>query len=135
MLLSNGQKIVGRFVTTPGEPIRAYDVDKQEYRDLRFAIIKSMEAQVLWEREQPEWKFKESGSDVKEYSGKTYPARETQYLITLENGQKFTGAVAAPLYLLTPTGSKLYVIHKRDKGEDGQALTDLVYIQRIDFAD
>jgi hypothetical protein len=135
LLLSNGRKIFGKFATTPGEPIRIFDTGKQEYRDLPLKIIKSMQANVLWERLEPEWKFKESGSDVKEYSGKTYPARETEYVVTLENGDKITGGIAAPIYQQTPDGDKLFILHKRDKGEPGQSLTDLVFIKRIDFAE
>ncbi len=135
IILSDGRKLTGPLSTTPDQPIRIYDNDKKVYRDVPFKLIKSLKASVDWERDEAEWKFKESGSDIKEYTGKTYPARETAYTMTLENDQTITGAVDVPIYLQTDAGSKLFVIHKRDKGDVGQKLADLVYIQEIDFAD
>jgi hypothetical protein len=131
--LSDGEKIPGKLATTAEQPIRLWDEQKKEYRDIPWKVIKSMQAKVLWEREEPEWHFKESGSDIKEFSGKTYPNREMQYTIELRNGQSVTGGVAAPIYLQTPKGNKLFILHKRDKGEVGQTLKDLVYVKRVDL--
>jgi len=133
LLLSNGETISGRCSTTAGQPVRIYDVEKNQYRDLPFESIKSMQARVVWERMQPQWRFKESGSTEKEYSGKFYPARETQYLVTLLDGQQITGLVVLPLYLHTPQGPRLFVLHVRDKEDVGKTLDDLVFVQRVDF--
>jgi hypothetical protein len=88
---------------------------------------------VLWERDEKEWHFKESGSDIKEFNGKTYPNRETQYTFTLLNGQTLSGGVVEPLYLQTPDGPVLFALHKRDKGEVGQTLKQLVYVKSAEF--
>lgn len=133
--LSDNEKIKGRLSTTLEKPIRVWDDQKKEYRDIPFQFIKTIEAKVLWEREEKEWKFRESGSDIKEYSGKTYPAREMQYTFTLTNGQTITGGVVAPVYLQTPNGDKTLVLHKRDKGEVGQTLKDLIYVKSVDFSE
>jgi hypothetical protein len=89
----------------------------------------------VWEREEKEWHFKDSGSDIKEYSGKSYPARETQYKVTLLNDQTMTGGIVAPLYAITTTGDKLLVLYKRSKGEVGQTLKDLAYVKTVVFED
>jgi len=133
--LSNGQTIKGNAATTTDKPIRVWDESIKDYRDIPFGLIASAKAAVVWERDEKEWQFKESGSDIKVYSGKTYPARETQYTFTLLNGEKITGDVAAPIYFDTGKATKTFVLHKRDKGEPGQKLTDLVYIKQIDFED
>ncbi len=133
MLTSDGEKYRGRFYTTYEQPIRVFDPERKEYRDIPFKFIKTMEAKIIWEREEKEWHFKESGSDIKEYSGKTYPAREYQYTFTLVNGQTITGSVAAPIYMEQPKSFHTFVLHKRDKGEIGQTLKQLVYVQRMDF--
>jgi len=133
--LSDGKKISGRFYTTTGQPIRIYDVAKSDFRDIPFKIIKKITAKVLWERQQEEWNFKESGLDQKEFNGKTYPARETQYIVELGNGEQILGGTVAPLYTDTPDGQKTYILHKRDKGEVGQTLKDLVYVQSVEFAE
>jgi hypothetical protein len=135
LVMSDGKTFTGSFTTTPEQPVRIYDTAKKEYRDVPFKLIKSLEAHVLWEREEREWKFKDTGSDIKEYSGKTYPARETEYTMTLLNDQQIIGAVDVPLYFQSDNGQKLFVIHKRDKGDVGQTLKDLTYVAKVEFKD
>jgi hypothetical protein len=132
--MSDGNKISAKLSTTLGRPLRVFDPKTTEYRDIPFAVIRMIEANILWERDQPEWHFKASGSDIKEYTGKTYPARETEYTFTLANGQQVTGSVAAPIYAeMTDGSSKTYVLHKRDKGDVGQTLKQLGYVKKVEF--
>jgi hypothetical protein len=135
LTLSDGEKIKGRFSTTLDQPFRVFVAEKKEYQDVPFNLIKNIEAKVIWERDEKEWHFRESGSDIKEYSGKTYPARETEYTFTLTNGQSINGAVAGPLYLQMDGEDKTFILHKRDKGEVGQTLKKLVYVARVEFAE
>lgn len=135
MLNGGNEKIRGRIGTTRGKPVRVWNDEDKEYRDIPFALVRSLEAKILWERDEKEWHFKESGSDIKEYTGKTYPAREMQYTVTLLNGQTVTGGIVLPLYFETPEGDKTFVLHKRDKGEVGQTLKQLIYVRRVDFAE
>jgi hypothetical protein len=130
--LSDGTSIRGRIATTAEKPVRVWVEAEKQYEDIPFSLIKTIEASVVWERDEREWRFKASGSDVKEYSGKTYPARETSYKITLSDGQTVEGGVVAPLFVTDGEGnSKTYVLHKRDKGEVGQTLGQLVYVKRV----
>lgn len=133
VLLSNGTRITGRIATTPDKPIRLWDEADQQYQDLPFALIQSIEASVVWERMEPEWRFAASGSDVKVFSGRTYPARLTRYRITLASGAVFDGGVVAPLIVTADGKTHTYVLHKRDKGETGQTLAQLVYVTRVTF--
>jgi hypothetical protein len=136
LTMSDGEKLVGSISTTLDQPMRFWVDAEQKYHDIPFDLIASMEAQVLWERDEKEWKFVENGSDIKEYSGKTYPAHELVYEVTLLNGDKLTGGIAAPLYVRLADGStKLEVLHKRAKGEVGQTLKDLLYVQSVHFND
>jgi hypothetical protein len=135
LLLSDGRTLKGKLSTTLGQPIRLWDADKQQYQDLPFSLIKSIEVRVISEQQSPEWKFKESGSDIKEFSGRTYPTRQTDYTITLTDDTTFTGAVAAPIYLDTPDGQKIFILHKTDRGNAGQSLGDLVYVKSVRFED
>lgn len=131
--LSDGKTLRGRASTTVNRPLRIWDPAVKDYRDIPFALIKSADARVLWERDEREWTFKESGSDVKIYSGRTYPARELEYVITLVNGETITGGIVAPLHVEIDGATKTFVLHKRDKGPIGQKLADLVYLQRLEF--
>lgn len=133
MLLSSGEKIEGFFATTAEKPLRVFD--GKEYHDIAWDQIASLEAKILWERDEKEWKFVEGGSDIKEYTGKTYPARELEYVVTLVNGQHVTGGVVAPVYHAATRAdpTQLQVLNKRQKGEVGEKLKDLVYIKKIDL--
>lgn len=132
---SDGEKYKGRWSTTLERPLRVWDESKKEYHDVPFNLIKSIQSKIVWERDEPEWHFKESGSDIKEYTGKSYPAREMEYTLTLSNGQTVTGSVAAPLFLQQSNGDRTFILHKRDKGEVGQKLPMPVYVKRMEFED
>lgn len=134
--LSDGTTLAGDCWTTVGKPIRLWDDQRKQYVDLALEMIASMEAEVLWERDEAEWRFKTSGSDEKVYTGKSYPARETQYKLTLTNGDTLTGGIVAPIYLKQGDDpAKQFVLHKRAKGDLGQTLKQLAYIQSIRFGD
>jgi len=132
--LSDGSKVKGKIATTQDKPIRIWVEKEKDYEDVPFDQIESAEVNVLWERDEKEWNFKETGSDIKVYSGKTYPARQTQYTFTLTDGTVIKGDVVAPLYVTTEDGkSKTYVLYKRDKGEIGQTLKDRPYVKSVSF--
>ncbi len=133
--MSDGSVIKGEIRSTPGKPIRVWDDSIKQYVDIPFKAIVSGTAGVLWERDEKEWHFVASGSDIKEYTGKTYPARETTYEFRLSSGKTVAGGVVAPLYVTTAEGERLLVLNKRAKGEVGQGLKDLVYVQAIRFED
>jgi hypothetical protein len=130
--LSNGKKIKGKIATTPEKPIRIWVEAEKDYQDIPLSMIATAEAELVWERDEKEWNFKESGSDIKVYSGRTYPARETKYKLTLTDGTIIEGGIVAPLYVTTEDGKiSTYVLYKRDKGEIGQTLADRPYVKKV----
>jgi hypothetical protein len=132
--MSDGTKIKGKIATTPEKPIRIWVESEKQYEDVPIDQVDSVEVKVLWERDEKEWNFKESGSDIKVYSGRTYPARQVQYKFTLTDGTTIEGDVVAPLIVTTADGkSKTYVLYKRDKGEIGQTLKDRPYVKGVTF--
>jgi len=134
LLMSDGTRIKGKIATTIDKPIRIWVEKEKDYEDVPLDQIVSAEVKVLWERDEKEWNFKETGSDIKVYSGRTYPARQVQYKFTLTDGTIIEGDVVAPLYVTTADGkTKTYVLYKRDKGEIGQTLKDRVYVKTVTF--
>lgn len=129
--MSNGRHYLGRISTTPEKPIRIWSEDEAQYHDIPLELIQSITAQVLWQRQEAQWHFTDSGSDIKEYTGKTYPARELLYDVTLINGQTLHGGISAPLYIFTDGHSQQLILYKRQKGPIDQELTDLLYIQHV----
>jgi hypothetical protein len=134
LVMSDGTKIRGKIATTTDKPIRIWVEKEKDYEDVPLDQIASAEVKVLWERDEKEWNFKETGSDIKVYSGRTYPARQVQYRFTLTDGTIIEGDVVAPLYVTTNDGkTKTYVLYKRDKGEIGQKLADRPYVKTVTF--
>jgi hypothetical protein len=132
--LSDGTKIKGHITSTPEKPIRVWVESEKQYEDVPIDQVDSVEVKVLWERDEKEWNFKESGSDIKVYSGRTYPARQVQYKFSLTDGTTVEGDVVAPLIVSTADGkSKTYVLYKRDKGDIGQTLKDRPYVKTVTF--
>jgi hypothetical protein len=88
---------------------------------------------VLKEWVEEEWRFKENASDEKYFTGRTYPAREYTHKITLHNGQKIEGTLSGIVYVRAPSAEEpqRFVLHKRDKGEPGTELKDLVFVRSI----
>ncbi|HWE02826.1 MAG TPA: hypothetical protein VG326_10495 [Tepidisphaeraceae bacterium] len=133
--LSNGEKIHGHLSHTREKPVRVWIESQKEYRDIPFKLIARFTAVATSEYDEKEWHFKESGSDIKEFTGKSYPVREMSYTLTLVNGQTVTGGVVEPIYLERKEGPYTFSLLKRDKGNVGQTLKQLVYVVRIDFDD
>jgi hypothetical protein len=135
LTLSNGEKIRGRLSHTAEKPVRIWIETEKEYRDIPFKLIASFEAKVTLEYDEKEWHFKESGSDIKEFTGKSYPCRETSYTLTLVNGQTLTGGIVEPIYLQGRDEAYTFSLLKRDKGKVGQTLKELIFVKRVDFDD
>ncbi len=131
--LSDGSKLVGEIATTADRPLRVYDDQAKQYVDVPIDDVVSIKASVVWERDEQEYQFKTSGSDEKVYSGKTYPARELRYTITTTDSGKVSGEIAAPIYLKKDDSRQTFILHKRDKGEVGQTLKQLVFVQSIEM--
>ncbi len=134
MTLSDGSTLAGPITTTPGKPLRIWVEQQHQYIDVALEDVQRIEAAVLWERVEQEWHFIASGSDVKEYTGRTYPARELQFTFTLQDGRKITGGTVTPLYVQTQTQQRLIVLPKRQMGEIGTDLAKLLYPKLIQIS-
>lgn len=132
--LSDGSTITGPISTTPGKPLRIWVEQQHEYLDVPLDQVRLIEASVLWERMEREWHFIASGSDVKEYTGRTYPARELQFTFTLQDGRKITGGTVTPLYVQQGEQQRLIVLPKRQKGEIGTELGSLLYPKTVEIS-
>lgn len=113
--------------------MRIWVEEQHEYLDVPLEQVRRIEAIVLWERMEREWHFIASGSDVKEYTGRTYPARELQFTFTLEDGRKITGGTVTPLYVQVEKEQRLIVLPKRQKGEFGVDLGHLLYPKVVEI--
>jgi hypothetical protein len=158
---SNGTLTRGKIYLTRGQVLRIYDPSKEEHRDIPLKSVREIRGLVEKEWMEAEWRFKENASDEKVLTGRKYPARVYTHEVVLKRGGSIKGSLSAVIYIEpeeektepepdeeeTEPAEKTaktkeadesraikpvrYLLHKRDKGEPGQMLRHLVYVERI----
>jgi len=132
--LSSGLKVPGHIFTTRAARLKVYNLDREIYEYVPVPALKSIDAEVEWERMDPEWRFKEAGSPEKVYSGRENPVRKVCYTLTLLNDHKIRGHILGqPLYVAHNDKADRFLLHDRDKGAMGQTLKDIPYIKHVEL--
>lgn len=142
--LSDGTILVGNIYMTRDKRLKIYDEALKRQREIPLSAVAQIECRVLKEWMEKEYRFRETTRDEKYYTGRTYPAREYEHVITLKDGRQITGGLAELLYVepLSQEGSMAgsgeptrVILHKRQKGEIGQTLKQLVYVKMVKLGD
>lgn len=146
--LSDGQVLVGGIYLTRDKRLKVYDDESKRQREIPLRVVRQIECRVLKQWMEREWRFKELAANEKYYTGREYPVRECEYVITLHDGRKITGTLAELFYIQpyayeatderiyrTDVKAEKYIVHKRQKGESGTSFKHLVYVTRIKFGD
>jgi hypothetical protein len=130
--LSDGTRIAGAVYLTRDARLDIFDADQRRKRPVPLSAVARIDAVVLREWDEREWRFAENASDAKVYTGRSYPAREVLYTLTLEDGRTIRGPLSALVYV-RPEGAepRRVVLHQRDKGPVGTDLKSLVYVRSI----
>jgi hypothetical protein len=138
--LSNGTVVRGKVYLTRGYDLRIYDAKREEFRNVPLRAVEEINCQVEKEWLEREWRFKENANDEKIYTGRTYPSRIYTHQIKLTRGDVMSGPLGVVVYVAPDSAPgqvndqakpQRFMLHKRDKGEPGQTLSDLVYVQKI----
>ncbi len=142
--LSDGSIHPGLIYLTRDKRLQVYDQQLQRQREVPLQMVKQIECTIKREWLEKEWKFKETTSDEKMYTGCSYPAREYLHTITLSDGRTIAGPLSTIVYVQPQQYSpvrpeehrpqrkaKQFLLNKRNKGELGQDLKSLVYVKRI----
>ncbi|HLA86174.1 MAG TPA: hypothetical protein VJL29_15410 [Thermoguttaceae bacterium] len=142
--LSDGKVYRGTIHLTRDARLKIHDQALHRQREIPLRVVRQIDCTVRREWTEREWRFKEMTTDEKMYTGRRYPAREYLHTVTLSDGRKITGPLAALVYLRpvepnvpAPGGYRSeaeplrFVLHKRDKGPPGTDLKSLVYVRRI----
>ena len=135
--LSDGTVHPGRLYLTRDTRLKILDDKLQRIREVPLPVVQRIDGVVQKEWVEKEWRFKENASDVKVYTGRTYPVREYSQTITLKDGRTISGSLSAILYVQAEGGDEpeRYLLHLRDKGEAGTDLESLVYVRAIRLGD
>jgi len=146
--LSDGSILFGRIYLTRDQRLKIFDEQLQRQREIPLQVVKQIECDVKREWMEKEWRFKETTSDEKIYTGRSYPVREYIHTITLNDGRTITGPLSAILYVQPqyydpppPDGHRSkpkeerWILNKRNKGEIGEDLKSLIYVKRVELGE
>lgn len=135
--LSNGERMEGRLSLVGVPALELFDLEAKQWRELRLEELARIDAKVRSEAMEKEWRWKESGSDEKVFTGKAYPRRWLDHEITLKDGKRFKAHVRGAVLIVEierpgadPVKKRL-ALKQYERGEAGQKLEDLVYVKAI----
>ena len=140
--LSDGSIHSGLVYLTRDKRLQIYDEQLQRQREVPLQMVKQIDCTVKKEWLEREWKYKETTTNEKMYTGRRYPAREYLHTVTLKNGRTISGPLSAIVYVEPQQHSagqsdeqqpepERFLLNKRNKGELGESLKSLVYVKRI----
>ena len=141
---SDGVELKGEIWVTNGE-LKIYEGEKIGGRFLKIlqhelVSIKFDKKKSLMERP---WRFKNAGSDEKEYLPGEYPFIELKSETKLKSGQVIPGHLqTAPIFIRvqnrenpTDWDTSRFILKYQYKGEVGQVEKDIAYVTSITFDD
>jgi hypothetical protein len=132
--LSTDLKVPGYIYTTRAARLKVYNLDREVWEFVPVPALKSIDATLEWERMDKEWRFKEAGNPEKVYSGREYPVRKVQYVLTLLNDYKIRGHILGqPLYVARDDKADRFLLNDRSKGAMGETLPSLKYIKHVEL--
>jgi len=146
--LSDGTVYFGRLYLTRDHRLKLNDDEMKRQREIPLRAVKQIDCKVLKEWMEKEYRFKELALNEKMYTGRQYPTRLYEHLVTLQDGRTITGGLSGVVYVLPgefgpdSTGGLRpdpepihFMIHKRDKGNPGDTLKKLLYVKTIKLGD
>ncbi len=142
--MSDGRVVAGMVYLTRDKRLKVYDQEMERQREVPLRVVKQIDCHVTKEWMEKEWRFKELALNEKYYTGREYPAREYEHTITLRDDRKISGPLSGIVYVdpgkYDPDDHRVYrpevkterfILHKRDKGEIGDELESLEYVETI----
>jgi hypothetical protein len=139
VVLSTGERIEGWITTTRNSPFRFKDDRTGENYEWALAEIRQIQIEAR-ETVEPDWRWKESGSDEKIFTGYFY--RQATFVITVvtESGERRTGhwRTGAPLTVQTESGQRKFLLHNERKAVDEKKLDKnllppLLFVREVSF--
>lgn len=129
--LSDGTKVSGKIYLTRDKKLAIYDPKEKKRYETTLAELEKIESRVMKEWMEKEWRWKENANDEKVYTGKEYPVREYEVALTFKGGKVIVGECTALLYVRLANSERRFILHKRQKGEVGQKMEEMVYVKTV----
>ena len=133
-VLSDGTELPGLIATTRDSDWKVWLVDQQRWRFIPPIAVLSIQAVVVEEEMEQEWRWKEMGSDEKQYTGRQRPRRRFAWKFHLIDDSYVVGEVKGqPLWVVDLAGEKHgpFVLHERQDGQYDQKLAELTYVRYV----
>ena len=132
--LSSGEKIPGRVSLTRGQPLLVRVPGHETPLRMWLSQAARIDVVVARKRVEPEWRFKEEGSNEKVYTGRTRPRLEFELKILQRNGKTVEGEIAkgTTVFVDTAEGKRRKTwLQPYVHGEYGQTARDVVYVKSV----
>ena len=134
LTLSDGTAYTGEVSLTKGKKIDLFIIDQKKRYSIDLAEVVEITTEVERESLEHPWHFIEESRHEKGYLPETYPLRKYLLHVKLASGPELVGHVtAAPIYVRASDEKLRYFLLTDQKGDVGQALTDLVYVKSVTF--
>jgi hypothetical protein len=133
LVLSNNDRVQGMIHLTRDASLRLYDPERKRLLSVSLAELTRIEQAPVVERMEKEWRWLENANDRKVYTGKEYPMRELETVLHMKDGRTLRGSLTALIFVSSENGRQRFVLHKRQKGDAGTKLSDLIYVTLVDF--
>lgn len=136
LLLSDGEAHEGWIHLTAGQRLRMFDDKRKEPVHYQLAQLKELRVQVARNRVEQEWRFKESASDVKVFTGVEYARKDFDAVIVPAEGKErpLNIALGQPFFVTPLEGRRRrFILRPYLRGEADVPLEKLVHIAWMIF--
>lgn len=133
VVFSDGEKLEGEILTQGNKPLDVFDLSRKKRVKVSLSEVIRIDAVVESEEMVDAWMFIEESNHEKVKLPYKYPVRKLQLKIVLENGDTVTGHCTFVFYLKSGDEVKKFLVSQYQKGEKDQKLTDMVYVQSLQF--
>jgi hypothetical protein len=137
LVLSDDTVLAGRIYTTLDKDLEVWEASQQRYRGVPPVLVLSISAVVVSQETQPEWRWKEMGSEERVYTGRQQPLRRLEWKLHLIDDSYITGSIKGqPLWVRTADDKTHgpYLLSERQTGQPDQTLAQLLYVKQVVFS-
>jgi len=139
VVLNNGERVEGEIFSTRDRALAFKDEKTGETHEWTLDEIRKI-TQEGKETIQADWRWKESGSDEKVYTGYYYRLVELKVTVTLTDGEKFSGhwRTGTPIRVRSGRDVRKFLLYNEVKNvgkktRDREKVPELTYVRQIAF--
>jgi hypothetical protein len=139
VVLNDGQRLEGEVSSTRDRPLRFKDERTGETYEWTLDKILRI-AQDGKETIEPDWRWKEAGSDVKVFTGYYYRHADLKVTVVLTSGETHTGhwRTGAPIHVRTGGDARKFLLYNEVKNvekktKDKDNVPPLTYVREVVF--